>query len=94
MTDGDGHDGEGPDGDTADRESTGREGDGKEVEPELEAIDERIRRVETIVRALEAGEVAPGDRAGHIAEGKALVETLERDLEAAEEEATEEDTVE
>ncbi|MFC6942180.1 hypothetical protein ACFQE8_19740 [Salinirubellus sp. GCM10025818] len=47
-------------------------------------IDERIRRVEAIVRALEADEVDPGERADRIAEGKALVAELERDLEAIE----------
>ena len=47
-------------------------------------IDERIRRVEAIVRALEADEVDPGERADRIAEGKALVAELERDLEAVE----------
>ena len=49
-------------------------------------IDERIRRVEAIVRALEADEVDPGERADRIAEGKALVAELERDLEAIEDE--------
>jgi hypothetical protein len=51
---------------------------------DAEEIDERIRRVETIVRALEADEVDPGERADRIAEGKALVAELERDLEAVE----------
>ena len=59
------------------------EGDGEEVAPE--GVDERIRRVEAIVRALEAGEVDPEERADRIAEGKALVAELERDLEAVEE---------
>lgn len=52
------------------------------VDPD--GIDERIRRVEAIVRALESGEVEPGERADRIAEGKALVAELERDLEAVE----------
>jgi exonuclease VII small subunit len=49
------------------------------VDPE--DVDERIRRVEAIVRALESGDVAPEERAARIAEGKELVEGLERDLE-------------
>lgn len=50
---------------------------------DLESVDERIRRVEAIVSALESGEVDPEERAASIAEGKALVADLERDLEAA-----------
>jgi exonuclease VII small subunit len=50
------------------------------VDPE--SVDERIARLETIVRALESGEVAPGERAARIAEGKALVADLESDLES------------
>ncbi|MEF8840468.1 MAG: exodeoxyribonuclease VII small subunit [Haloarculaceae archaeon] len=46
------------------------------------SVDERIRRLESIVRALESGEADPDERAARIAEGKALVAGLERDLEA------------
>lgn len=59
------------------------EGDDADVDPDR--IDERIRRVEAIVRALESGEVDPEERANRIAEGKALVAELERDLETVEE---------
>ena len=59
------------------------EGDDADVDPDR--IDERIRRVEAIVRALESGEVDPEERADRIAEGKALVAELERDLETVEE---------
>lgn len=57
------------------------------VDPEQ--VDERIRRLEAIVRALESGEVDPGERAARIAEGKALVAELERDLDAVEDEREE-----
>ncbi|PSQ11613.1 hypothetical protein BRC93_04950 [Halobacteriales archaeon QS_5_70_15] len=57
--------------------------DGPVVDPE--SIDERIRRLEAIVRALEAGEVDPADRAERISEGKTLVSGLENDLEAVDE---------
>ena len=60
------------------------------VDPE--DVDERIRRVETIVRALESGEVAPEERAARIAEGKELVAELERDLETVERETTDDGT--
>lgn len=53
-------------------------------DPEIESIDERISRVEAIVRGLEAGDVDPEERTRRIAEGKALVAGLERDLEAVE----------
>jgi hypothetical protein len=94
MSEEDRHDDAGPDGDVASEEDAGRQDVEEGTDPEVEAIDERIRRVETIVRALEADEVDPEDRAGRIAEGKALVEALERDLEAVEEETTEEGTAE
>ena len=60
------------------------------VDPE--AVDERIRRVETIVRALESGDVDPEERAARIAEGKELVAELERDLETVERETPDEET--
>ena len=59
------------------------------VDPE--AFDERIRRVETIVRALESGDVDPEERAARIAEGKELVAGLERDLEAIERETADDE---
>ena len=60
------------------------ETDPDDPEPDLGSVDERIRRVEAIVRALESGAVDPGERAARIAEGKALVADLEAELEAVE----------
>ncbi len=59
------------------------------VDPE--AVDDRIRRVEAIVRALESGDVDPEERAARIAEGKELVAELERDLEAVERETADDE---
>ena len=73
---------------------TEAEGDGEPddstVDPE--AVDERIRRVETIVQALESGDVDPEERAARIAEGKELVAELERDLETVERETAADET--
>lgn len=69
----------------SERGSNGGSGDSS-VDPD--EVDERIRRVETIVRALESGDVDPEERAARIAEGKELVAELERDLEAVERETT------
>jgi exodeoxyribonuclease VII small subunit len=61
------------------------DGEPEESTVDPDRVDERIGRLEAIVRALEAGEVAPDERAARIAEGKALVADLERDLETVEE---------
>lgn len=64
--------------------------EGPAVDPS--GIDERIARLEAIVHALESGDVDPEERAARIAEGKALVAELERDLETVESEANEGET--
>ena len=67
-------------------------GDPEDSAVDPEEVDERIRRVETIVRALESGDVDPEERAARIAEGKELVAELERDLEAVERETPDDET--
>jgi exodeoxyribonuclease VII small subunit len=77
---------------TADEAETEGDGEPDDSGVDPEAVDERIRRVETIVRALESGDVDPEERAARIAEGKELVAELERDLETVERETADDET--